>query len=58
MNEKLRRIAQEICELEKTMREQPDRQASLQKTMDKIVGKLSMEEMLLIDDYILSECNI
>lgn len=58
MNEKLKKIAHEICELEKAMREEPERQASLQKTMDKIMGKLTMEEMVLIDDYILSECNI
>ena len=58
MNEKLKKIAQEICELEKAMNEDPSRQASLQKTMDKIMGKLSMDEMLLIDDYILSECDI
>jgi predicted nuclease with TOPRIM domain len=58
MNEKLKKIAQEICELEKAMNEEPSRQANLQKTMDKIMGKLTMEEMMLIDDYILSECNI
>lgn len=58
MNEKLKKIAHEICELEKAMREEPERQVSLQKTMDKIMGKLTMEEMVLIDDYILSECNI
>jgi len=55
MNEKLKKIAREIMDIEKTIEEHPERSEALTKTMDKIMQKLSMEEMFLIDDYILSE---
>lgn len=55
MNEKLKTIAREIMEIENTMNEHPERQDALSKKMDKIMQKLTMEEMFLIDDYILSE---
>ena len=54
-NEKLQKIAREIISLENDFQKYPERQEAISKTLDKIMGKLSLEEMMLIDDYILSE---
>ena len=55
MNEKLKSIAREVVEIENTINEHPERQDTLTKKLDKIMQKLTMEEMFLIDEYILLE---
>lgn len=55
MNEKLKSIAREVVEIESTINEHPERQEALAKKLDKIMQKLTMEEMFLIDEYIMLE---
>ena len=57
MNEKLKSIAREVVEIENTINEHPERQEALAKKLDKIMQKLTMEEMFLIDEYIMLEQN-
>ncbi len=55
MNEKLKSIAREVIEIENTINEHPERQEALTKKLDKIMQKLTMEEMFLMDEYIMLE---